>query len=343
MLSDILETGFDVFRYRSHPNFDLWVRVHHLLITRSPGSVKVEKVKSHQDDIHLLGHAAQWKARGNDAVDALAKRTLQEFNTFRLAQRPEWQTAHENRRLDQAYLATQFLHELSLLLFKTRNSGNVDDQERIVPEAELLGNPPADSFQLFPVGIPVSFPGKKWDGRWLTLVCHYFAQLQWTSSPAPLAGEISCLEVLVDLLISYQVHTPLNKKNLKRKHGHISHLDWEHISVVNYLPSPGEAALLPPPLLTECHATWLNTIDYLKPLVNLLPVERTTRRSLAHLGYSNMLPTWPSRPVLLAGNSASRFLASIISPGARKLKYRCVFPRRPGRPLPPCFGEDLNR
>ena len=247
VLSDILETGFDVFRYRSHPNFDLWVRVHHLLITRPPGSVKVEKVKSHQDNIHLLGHAAQWKARGNDAVDALAKRTLEEFNTSRLAQRPEWQTAHENRRLDQAYLATQFLHELSLLLFKTRNSENVDDQERLVPEAELLGNPPADSFQLFPVGIPVSFPGKKWDGRWLTLVCHYFAQLQWTSSPAPLAGEISCLEVLVDLLISYQVHTPLNKKNLKRKHGHISHLDWEHITVVNYLLSPGEAALLPPP------------------------------------------------------------------------------------------------
>ena len=168
------------------------------------------------------------------------------------------------------------------------------------------------------------------------------AQLQWTSCPAPLAGEISCLEVLVDVLISYQIYTPLNKKNLKRKHGHTSHLDWEHISVVNYLPSPEEAALLPPPLLTECHATWLNTIDFLKPLVNLLPVERTTRRSLAHLGYSNMLPTWPSRPVLLAGNSASQFLAFIISPGARKLKHRCVIPRRPRKPLPPCFGVDFN-
>ena len=250
MLSAILETGFDVFHYRSHPNFDLWVRIHHLLITRPPGSVKVEKVKSDQDHLHLLGHEAQWKARGNNAADALAKRALEDFNTSRLAQEPEWQTAHENRRLDQAFLATHFLHELFLLLFKARNFGNVCDQERDLPEAEPLDSPPADSFQPFPLEIPVSFPGKKWDGRWLTLVCQYFAQLQWTSCPAPLAGEISCLEVLVDLLISYQIYTPLNKKNLKRKHGDTSHLDWEHISVVNYLPSPKRLPFCPPSSLS---------------------------------------------------------------------------------------------
>ena len=64
---------------------------------------------------------------------------------------------------------------------------------------------------------------------------------------------------MIDLLISFQICTSLNKKNLKRKHGHTSHLQWEHISVVNYLPSSDEAALLPPPFLTECHATWLKT------------------------------------------------------------------------------------
>ena len=238
---------------------------------------------------------------------------LDSFCVSRLEQQPEWKMAHENQRLDQAFLATQFLRELSLLLFKARNSGN-----------------------------PSFFSGEKVERTLVDTRLSLFAQLQWTSCPAPLAGEISCLEVLVDLLISFQIYTPLNKKNLKRKYGHTSHLNWEHISVVNYLPSPDEAALLPPPLLTECHATWLNTIDFLKPLVNLLPVERTTRRSLAHLGYSNMLPTWPSRPILLAGNSASQFLASIISHGARKLKYRCVIPRRPRKPLPPCFGGDLN-
>ena len=162
------------------------------------------------------------------------------------------------------------------------------------------------------------------------------------SCPAPQSGEISCLEVMVDLLISFQILSPLNKKNLKRKHGQTSHLEWEHTSVVNYLPSPDEAALLPPPLLTECHATWLHTLDFLKPLVNLIPVERTARRSLLHLGYSNMLPSWPSRALLLAGSSASQLLASIIRTGARKLKYPYVIPRRPRRPLPPCFGENFN-
>ena len=88
MLSAILETGFDVFHYRSHPNFNVWVRIHHLLITRPPGSVKVEKVKSHQDHLHLLGHEAQWKARGNDAADALAKRALEVFATTRMANGP---------------------------------------------------------------------------------------------------------------------------------------------------------------------------------------------------------------------------------------------------------------
>ena len=113
---------------------------------------------------------------------------------------------------------------------------------------------------------------KKWDSRWLTLVCHYFSQIRWTSLPVPRFGEICCIEVMVDLLISFQVLTPFSEKNLKRKHGHTSHFKRDDISVANYLPSPDEAALLPPALLTECHAAWLHTLDYLKPLVNLIPV-----------------------------------------------------------------------
>ena len=293
-------------------------------------------MKSHQDHIHLLGHEAQWKARGNDAADVLAKQALEEFNIARLEQQPEWRMADENKRLDQAFQATQFLHELSLVLFKARNSGNTQhDVGGEIPEEEPPGHPPADSFQTFPFETPVSFPGKKWDGHWLTPLCHYFAQLRWTSCPAPLAGEISCLEVLIDLLISFQIYTPLNKKNLKRKYGHTSHFQCEHISVVKYLPSSDEAALLPPPFLTECHATWLNTIDFLKPLVNLLPVERTTRRSLAHPtccqhGHPDR-SSWQAAPH-----------PNFWHPSARKLKYRCVIPRRPRKPLPPFFGEDFN-
>ena len=120
------------------------------------------------------------------------------------------------------------------------------------------------------------------------------------------------MEALSDILISFHVLSPMNKKKFKRKHGHTSQFKWERIEVVNYPPTTEEAALLPPPLLTECHAAWLYTLDFLKPVVNLIPADRITCRSLSHLSYSNMLPTWSSRPFLLAGNSASTFLASLI-------------------------------
>ena len=103
-----------------------------------------------------------------------------------------------------------------------------------------------------------------------------------------------------------------------------------------------EALLLPPPLLTECHSAWLNTFDFLKPLVDLLPFPRVTRWSLSSVGFSNMLPSWPSRPILLAGKSASNFLASLIKPRARKLKHRCILPKTKPKPLPACFDENFQ-
>ena len=169
-------------------------------------------------------------------------------------------------------------------------------------------------------------------------MCHYFTLLKWPAAQDPQPGNVSCLEVLTDLMLSFQMYTPINQKNLKKKHGTASQFSWDDVEVVNYLPNPDQVRLLPPPLLTECHSAWLHTLDYLKPLVSLTFVSRTTGRSLAHLGYSNMLATWPSRPQLLSGDAVTRFLASIIKPGARKLKYRCVLPKHPRRSLPPCFG-----
>ena len=250
VLQQILDSGYDPFQFRSHPNVDIWSRIQQLIVSRPRNSVVVEKVKSHQDSSRALSPSEQWKALGNNAADELAKHVLETHNGTLWEQQPNWTVSQENKRLDQAFLATQFLHELSTHLFQARNSRTPQEQpEEATEEVETELRPPEHTYSCLPIEIPVSFPGKKWDARWLTLVCQYFSQIRWTSCPAPLAGEISCLEMMVDLLISYQVMTPLNKKNLKRKHGHISHLPWEHISVVNYLPSPAQAAILPPPLI----------------------------------------------------------------------------------------------
>ena len=77
-------------------------------------------------------------------------------------------------------------------------------------------------------------------------------------------------------------------------------------------------------------------------MVDRCPYPQVTRRSLAQVGYSNMLPSWPSRPLLLSGDAASRYLSSLIKPGARKLKYRCIVPKATPRPLPPHISEMFN-
>ena len=145
-------------------------------------------------------------------------------------------------------------------------------------------------FDFFPLQIHEEFPGKKWDPRWLALVCHYFGTIRWPQGPAS-GPPISLMKMMVDLFLTFQVTAPVNKKNLRKKHGHCSHIPSDQIKFTNHLPSGEESLLLPPPLLTECHSMWMHTIQHLSPLVNLCPYAQVTRRSLAQVGYSNMLPS----------------------------------------------------
>ena len=247
--------------------------------------------------------------------------------------------ARRETAMSQAFLATQFLHEVSETLYQMRNNQNRINRPSVPVPTEKIAVPDPTIFKVYHVDCPEIFPGTKWDHQWLTLVCHCFSIPQWPSDAAQ-GPPISFMEVLLDLLITFQVTTPLNKKNMKQKHGHCTHLPWEQIRFTNYLPSKEESSLSPPPLLTECHSSWMNTLEFLKPLVNLCT--RISRRPLAHVGYSNMLPSWPSRPLLLSGDSASPYLSSVIKPRARTLKYRCIVPKAKPRPLAPALSEILN-
>ena len=270
---------------------------------------------------------------------------LQERVQILCAANANWSVSSEKHRMEQAFLATQYLHDLSSTLFKIRNEQEIPrSQARGQVQAQIAQPLDESNFEVFQFQPPSPFLSPKWDPKWLALVDHYFSLIRWPRGQAS-GPPISLLEVMVDLLITFQISTPVNKKNLRKKHGHSrhsSHLAWEHIKYTNLLPSKEETSLLPPHLLKECHSMWMHTIQYLLPQVNLYPHAQVTSRSLANIGYSNLLPSWPSRPLLLSGDAASRYLSSLIKPGARKLKYRFLLPEVNPRPLPPQISDMFN-
>ena len=341
MFQQLLRTPFDPFLYRAHPNLDLWLRISHLLWTRPPNLVSVSKIKAHRSLNSIVDATQRWLAEGNQRADELAKQTLQDRAQVLCTTNSAWSPQSEKLSLCQSFLATQYLHDVSVELFKIRN----EQSDQTSPDPEETRGLQAiamDDSRYTPRPFPIpEFEGKKWDTRWLTMVCHYFGTIRWPPNGAP-GPPISFMEMMVDFLISFQITVPVNKKNLRKKHGRCSFISWDKIKFTNHLPSREETLLLPPPLLTECHSMWMHTIQHLIPLVPLCPYAQVTRRSLSHVGYSNMLPSWPSRPMLLSGDAAQRYLSSLIKPGARQLKYRCLIPKATPKPLPPHILEMFN-
>ena len=152
VMSTLLDGTFDCFTARGHPNLDLWQRIYQLLLTRPAGSVSIHKVKSHQHAHLLCDPVERWKAQGNDAADAFAKTTSETHTLSVTAANPDWTVAREIQRIDQAFLATRFLHEVSLHLFNLRNSQQVPPE----PRRSDLPVPPQ---QPDPTTIPHRCPG----------------------------------------------------------------------------------------------------------------------------------------------------------------------------------------
>ena len=152
-------------------------------------------------------------------------------------------------------------------------------------------------FQFHPFQVPDPFPGCKWDRRWLQLAMHYFSLLKWALANLLDTG-ISCLEVLLYFLISFQIRPPLNSRKLKQQGTGIT-LPWNPQECEYYLPS---------------------------------------KRTLRPFTYDNVVSSWPVRPALLAGHAASQYLSSVIKPRTRALEYRFLLPPRQARPLPPSLA-----
>ena len=202
-----LKAPFDPFTFRAHPNFDLRLRISQLLWSKLPGLVSVSKIKAHRDIEAIQDDWEKWLAQGNDQTDQVAKQVLREHALDLGRQNVLCSPQAEKRAMSQAFSATQFLHEVSETLFLIRNSHNGANTP-LVPVQ--MPDPSASSCRAYLVDYHTI-----WDHRWLVLVCHYFSLLQWPMD-ATQGPPISFMEVLLDLLITFQVTTPLNKKNMKK-------------------------------------------------------------------------------------------------------------------------------
>ena len=73
----------------------------------------------------------------------------------------------------------------------------------------------------------------------------------------------------------------------------------------------------------------------------MTPHPRENPRSLANLGFSNVVPSLKATRILLSGSEAKRLLSQTLVPGVRVLKYPYTVPRRSPFPLPPGFPSDF--
>ena len=193
------------------------MRISHLIWSRPLNSVRVFKIRAHRSVSSIQNPQEKWLAQGNDQADALAEDFLQERAQALCATNANWSASSEKHRLQQAFLATQYLHDVSNALFKLLN-------EQEIPRSQARGPTPAQNvppldesqFQVFPFESPSPFLSPKWDPKWLALVFHYFGLIRWPQGQAQ-GPPISIMEVMVDFLITFQISTPVNKKKLKKK------------------------------------------------------------------------------------------------------------------------------
>ena len=337
----ILEGGFNPIVWRGHSNYDLWVQIANVIVSRPPRSFHIIKVKSHLDPSAALTSTEAWKIRGNDKADQLAKsHLLQEVQ-----HKPELhhRTQNYSRFIDDAVQCSFMLHEISQLVFQARkekeDSGQVqagqDDTPDAVPDPTVVYSTRVINFS----NIPVS---NTWDSKWLHLVAHYFSLLKWPETEPVHRKPMSMIEMMLDCFLAFQILPPVNLRLLKRDHKVPTATDVNQFDTQYVLFSRKEAALFPTPTLRDASYIWLWTFDYLQQILQLTPSPRSTLYALGNFGYCNSVPSQPVRPTLLCGQLVSQLLSNTLVPGVRVLKYPLVITPAEPRPFPPSFPPNFN-
>ena len=180
-----------------------------------------------------------------------------------------------------------------------------------------------------------------WDPRWLDLVKEYFSLLTWPpldqSPPGPM---VSLLELMLDCLILFQILPPTNLRVCAKRRLPCP-VKFSTNGYTYTMLTREDQSCMAAASITEASGTWLRTFDYLQPLLGLPPVDRSNSTTLKYWGYTNVVPSLRSRPLLLCGHSVSNFLEFTIVPGVRSLNFPLHLPRRVARQLPASFGSNF--
>ena len=254
----------------------------------------------------------QWLVTGNAAADKLAKRALASYVEDNNLQN---RTTQESTQIDDAFRCAQKFHQLSLRIRE------VVKEKPDCPHVPLLSSGAGVSNEEKVVVKPCqmqTFHSPTLDEKWLQLVQHYFTLLQWPSVDQVSPVSISLVEIVLHLCLTFQVRVPVNLMTTQLKGPGVPVLPPKSPAKY-FLPTRQMGAVLPPECLKQTSHTFLRTFDYLQKTLAMAPVDRENLRSLAPIGYSNVLPSLRISPVLLSGLQARSLLTRIWVPGVRVL------------------------
>ena len=148
----------------------------------------------------------QWKIAGNSCADECAKQAFRRVfgdEAFQL------HVKAENQAIDETVLASQLLHALA------EHSPSLRSEMQKEPSA-VRGIAPTRNdvrrgpFLSWPFRGLTSFVNPTWDENWLRLTQHDFAQFKWSQDEPQHETGVSLMELMLDLLIAFQVRIPVN-------------------------------------------------------------------------------------------------------------------------------------
>ena len=265
----IKQHGWDAFRWRSHPNRDLWEKIGRILQHKNQGDVKIEKIKAHREPEKAAGEEALWGIIGNSKADEDAKKALYEDLVLH-STNGQIIKKRIQQQIEVAYLCSRMPQDITKHAESLRKER--DKQERVQePEQPLPLAARGVCSSHFPkVSICPNPPPEcaNWDPLWFKLVARHFSQLKWPDPREELQGFVSCLELMLDLFLAYQTLGPVNITKIPG--GKKIPIPLEARCIVTnqrayyHLLNYSQRTLLPNPLLTDCTHTWLRTLDLLK-------------------------------------------------------------------------------
>ena len=313
---------FHELDWLSQPDADLWKEVMSWLVAKGPLCLHPCKVKAHQTPSTASSTYECFLIQGNAAADHAPKSYLKKAVS---QSRPALE-AQVRSSLRQAWSATCFLHHLSEAVFRARKLQEQTTHEDTSKDWSMNDLPAHSTFDL-PTPLP-AFPA--WDPKWTGLCLAYFAELRWRHDPSNPHSRTSLLELMLDLMVTFQTYLPLNLKQYKGRFEGAPTLRW-NAKAEYWLPSPTEQAKLPKRLLSDWSHTFLTLLDLASKHLSLVNGSQFKAESLSRYGYNNTLPSVQGRPVLLSPEPVDILLSKLIVPRSRSIHVPLSLPQGPRR------------